>query len=472
MNPTTRYAKSGPLHIAYQIFGDGPVDLVFVPGFISHIENYWDEPNCARFLQRLGSFVRVILFDKRGTGLSDSIGDLGGMDQRMDDVRAVMDAVGTERAAIMGISEGGSLASLFAAHHPARSQALVLYGAFAKFTSWFPTKESLDQLFEYIDTNWGSGTSLPMFAPSMAADPAFQQWWGKFERLGADPGAAITIMRMNSEIDISDVLPSIHVPTLVIHRTDDVVVDVEAGRTLAQQIPSARLLELPGVDHPPWVADNTEEIVQAIGEFLTGARTGPVMDRVLATVLFTDIVDSTMRAEAMGDQRWRDVMESHNRIVRTELERYRGIEVRFTGDGFLATFDGPARAVQCAIAISQSLQDLSIDIRAGLHTGEVELGGNEVHGIAVNTAARIAALAGARQIFVSRTVKDLVAGSGIEFGHHDQHTLKGLGEPMDVYLAIDQGRRLASFASAPQRRREAELLMSETSHSLDNLRDT
>jgi len=221
MYPATRYAKSGQVHIAYQVFGDGPIDLVFVPGFISHIENYWDEPNCARFLDRLGSFARVILFDKRGTGLSGRVAELGGMDHRMDDARAVMDAVGIERAAIMGISEGGSLASLFAAHNPDRSQALVLYGAFAKFSSWFPTQESLEQLFEYIDNSWGSGESLPMFAPSMAEDALLKQWWGRFERLGADPGAAVEIMRMNSQIDISDILPSITVPTLVVHRTED-----------------------------------------------------------------------------------------------------------------------------------------------------------------------------------------------------------------------------------------------------------
>ena len=288
VQPTTRYAKSGDVHIAYQVFGEGPVDLVVAPGFVSHIENYWDEPRCARWLTRLASFSRVIIFDKRGTGLSDQVSDLPAMDERMDDMRAVMDAVGIERAAMMGISEGGSLAAMFAAHQQARCEALILYGAFAKFTSWLPTEESLRQLFAYIESDWGSGTSLPMFAPSLADDLPFQQWWGKFERLGATPGAAIAIMRMNSQIDISDILPSIHVPTLVIHRTEDVTVDVEGGRTLAARIPNARLFELPGADHIPWVGDNTEEYLQEIEEFLTGEKSTPIIDRVLATVLFTD----------------------------------------------------------------------------------------------------------------------------------------------------------------------------------------
>ena len=433
MYPTTRYAKSGPVHIAYQVFGDGPVDLVFVPGFISHIENYWDEPNCARFFDRLGSFARVVLFDKRGTGLSGRVAELGGMDQRMDDVRAVMDAVGVERAAIMGISEGGSLASLFAAHQPDRSQGLVLYGAFAKFSSWFPTQESLEQLFAYIDSSWGSGESLPMFAPSMADDALLKQWWGRFERLGADPGAAVEIMRMNSQIDISDILPSISVPTLVIHRREDVVIDFEAGQYLAEHIPKARLVALPGADHPPWLGASMEETVQAVGEFLTGTKFGPAIDSVLATVLFTDIVDSTLKAEQLGDQRWLDLLEAHNKVVRFELERFRGKEVKATGDGFLMTFDGPARGIQCATAIARGVAEFGLEIRAGLHTGQVDVSGNDVHGIAVNIAARVAALAGAGEIYVSRTVRDLVAGAGIAFDFRGRHALKGLMEPMEIY---------------------------------------
>lgn len=432
MHPRTQYAKSGDVHVAYQVFGDGPVDLVFVPGFISHIDNYWDEPGLARFLNRLASFARVVIFDKRGTGLSDQVSELPGMDERMDDVRAVMDAANLDRAAVFGISEGGSLASLFAAHHPDRCQALVLYGAFARFKSWFPTEESLEQLFEYIETSWGSGQSLPMFAPTMANDPAFVQWWGKFERLGATPGAATKIMRMNSRIDVSDVLPAIQVPTLIIHRTNDVAVDVQGGRDLAELIPNSKYVELPGVNHIPFV-DESDRIVQEMEQFLTGSRSAPVIDRVLATVLMSDVVDSTAQASNLGDQRWQDVMAAHNTVTRAELERFRGNEVRFTGDGFLTTFDGPARAINCAMAISRNIGSLGINVRIGLHTGELEFRNEEVHGIAVNIAARISALAGANEILVSRTIRDLVAGSGIQFNHHGIHELKGLSEPMEVY---------------------------------------
>ncbi len=435
MQPTTRYAKSGDVHVAYQVFGDGPVDLVLVPGFVSHIDNYWDEPSCARWLNRLGSFSRVIMFDKRGTGLSDHVSELPGMDERMDDMRAVMDTVGIERAALMGISEGGSLASVFAAHHQARTQALVLYGAFARFTSWFPTEESLEQLFSYIESDWGSGASLPMFAPSMADDPAFQRWWGKFERLGADPGAAIALMRMNSQIDITDILPTIHVPTLVIHRTEDVTVDIEGGRALAERIPNARLFELPGADHIPWVGDNAEDYLQEIEEFLTGERSAPIIDRVLATVIFTDIVGSTARAEAIGDQAWRDLLGAHDKTVRQQLARFQGREVKSLGDGFLATFDGPGRAIHCALSIRDTVGELGLDVRIGVHTGEVEMVDDDIRGIAVHIASRIANLDSSNDVLVSRTVKDLVAGSGIAFEDFGKYVLKGMPNEWRLYRA-------------------------------------
>ncbi|MGA8155119.1 MAG: adenylate/guanylate cyclase domain-containing protein [Rhodoplanes sp.] len=432
MHPITRYAKSGDIHIAYQVIGDGPVDLILAPGFVSHIENYWDEPGLARWLNRLASFSRLIIFDKRGTGLSDRVSDLPSMDERMDDMRAVLDAVGVERAAVMGISEGGSLATVFAAHHQARCEALVLYGAFAKFTSWFPTEEALQQLFEYIDTQWGGGASLPMFAPSMADDPVYQQWWGKFERLGANPGAAIALMRMNSQIDITDILPSVRVPTLVVHRTDDVTVNIEGGRTLARRIPNARLLELPGKDHIPSVGDS-ETYLQEIEEFLTGKKSVPILDRVLATVLFTDIVDSTARAETLGDQAWRDLLACHDSAVRKQLARFRGKEVQSLGDGFLATFDGPARAIHCARSIKDSVRQLGVPVRIGLHTGEVELADNNVQGIAVHIASRVASLASADDILVTRTVKDLVAGSGLAFQDFGSRLLKGVSEEWQLY---------------------------------------
>jgi pimeloyl-ACP methyl ester carboxylesterase len=430
----TRYAKNGDINVAYQVFGEGNVDLVMVPGFISHIENYWDEPNLARWLRKVGSFARVILFDKQGTGLSDRSSEAPGMDERMDDVSAVMDAEGIEQAAIFGISEGGSLATLFAASHPERSQALILYGAFAQFKSWFPTQEALEDLFQYIDTAWGSGESIPMFAPTMADDPAFKEWWGKFERLGASPGAAKKIMQLNSQIDITDILPSVNVPTLVIHRKDDANVNVEGGRILAERISNAKYVELPGVDHLPMVGENPDRIIDEMAQFLTG-EWGPVeTECVLATVLFTDIADSTKRAADLGDQRWRDLLENHHNRVRGELGHFRGKEIDTAGDGFFATFDGPARGIRCACAIRDSVSSLGINLRAGLHTGECELMGDKVSGLAVHIGARVMEKSDPGEVFVSSTVKDLVAGSGLQFNDRGKHTLKGIPGEWRLFL--------------------------------------
>ena len=435
MQPRTQYAKSGDVHIAYQVFGEGAVDLVFVPGFVSHIENYWDEPSFARWLRRLGNFSRVIMFDKRGTGLSDQVSELPGMDQRMDDVRAVMDAVGIERAAIFGISEGGSLATLFAATHPERSQALIIYGGFAQFSDWIPTQEAMESLFQYIDKSWGSGESWLNFAPTKEGDLAFQQWWGKFERLGASPGAVKTLMRMNSQIDITEILPSVNVPTLVIHRKDDMVVNVEGGRIFAERIPDAKYVELSGADHLPFVGENSDRILDEMEHFLTGETSTPSVERVLATVVFTDIVGSTARAEALGDQAWGDLLDLHDKAVRKELERFRGNEVKWTGDGFLAAFDGPARAIQCALAIVSTVRALGIEVRAGIHTGEVDFVKNDIRGIAVHIASRVADLANAGDVVVSRTVKDLVAGSGIAFQDYGTHELKGVPDRWMLFRA-------------------------------------
>jgi pimeloyl-ACP methyl ester carboxylesterase len=435
MHPVTRYAKSGDVHVAYQVFGEGP-DLVVAPGFVSHIENYWDEPHFARALTKVGSFCRVVLFDKRGTGLSDHVAHLPHMDERMDDLRAVMDAVGIERASLLGISEGGSLATLFAASHPERTRSLVLYGSFARFRHWIATDHAWDALMKYMDENWGSGTSLPAFAPSKANDLAIRQWWGKFERLGASPSAAIALMQMNREIDLTGILHSIRVPTLVIHRTEDALVSVEGGRELAAGIPGARLFEFPGADHLFFLDAGASDVIAAeLEEFLTGARSPAVVDRVLATVAFTDIVDSTRRADAKGDRAWRDLLESHDKTVRRELSRFRGREVKSLGDGFLATFDGPARAIHCASAIRDSLRALDVPIRIGVHTGEVELAENDVRGIAVHIASRVANLGGPHDVLVSRTVKDLVAGSGIKFEDFGVHMLKGITEPWQVFRA-------------------------------------
>jgi class 3 adenylate cyclase/predicted alpha/beta hydrolase len=427
--PVTRYAKSGDVHIAYQVFGSGPNDLVFVPGFISHIENYWDHADLARWLLRLAAFARVIMFDKRGTGLSDPVAQAPSLELRMDDVRAVMDATRSESATLLGVSEGGALAALFAATHPQRCQRLVLYGAFARFPI---TDEVLKPLFEYIERAWGKGLSLPAFAPSRQTDPAMQQWWGRFERLGASPAAVMAVLRMAAETDVSDILSSIRVPALVIHCKGDTLLPIESGRFLARNIPGAKLIELPGRDHLFFMH---EQIGDCIEEFITGSVSAADSERVLATVLFTDIVGSTTRAEQIGDRRWRDLLDAHDTYVRRELARYRGNEVKSLGDGFLATFDGPARAVRCACAIAEAVHPLNIHVRCGLHTGEIEIAGDDVQGIAVHIASRVSALAAADEILVSRTVKDLVAGSGLRFEERGRHALKGLTEPMELYAA-------------------------------------
>ena len=328
MLPRTRYAKSGSVHVAYQVFGNGDIDLVFFPGFVSNIEIYWEEPHFARWLRRLASFARVITFDKRGTGLSDRLEILPTMDERMDDVRAVMDAAGSERAAIFGLSEGGSLATLFAAHYPERCRALVLWGAFAKFSSWFPKPEKLEKFFEYVESQWGTGGNIGVWAPAMKDDPAFREWFAKRERASASPAAVVALMRMNMMIDISGILPYVRVPTLVVHRTDDTVVNVDGGRQLASGIPNARFLELPGINHLPFLGDDADQATNEVVEFLTGVKPAPGDERILATVLLTDIVSSTTHAETMGDRRWREVLDAHNAMFRRELTRFRGTEVK------------------------------------------------------------------------------------------------------------------------------------------------
>ena len=428
--PVTRYAKSGNVHIAYQVFGSGPTDLVFVPGFISHIENYWEHPDLARWLLRLAAFARVIMFDKRGTGLSDPVAQVPSLELRMDDVRAVMDAVDSESATLLGVSEGGALAALFAATYPQRCQRLVIYGTFARFPI---AAEVLKPLFKYIDEAWGNGLSLSAFAPSRQTDPSMLQWWGRFERLGASPAAVTAVLEMAAETDVSDIVSSIKVPTLVIHCKDDTLIPIDCGRFLAQNIPDARFIQLPGQDHLFFIY---EGIGDCIEEFLTGSVSVVESERVLATVLFTDIVGSTARAEQIGDRRWRDLLDAHHTSVRRQLARYRGSEVKSLGDGILATFDGPARAVRCARAIAEAIRPLEIQVRCGLHTGEIEITGNDVQGIVVHIASRVSALAGADEILVSRTVKDLVAGSGLHFEQRGRHALKGLLEPMELYAAL------------------------------------
>ena len=426
--PRTQYTKSGGLHIAYQVTGGGPLDLIVVPGFVSHLEHQWEHPWSARFFERLGSFSRLIRFDKRGTGLSDRVGGIPTLEQRMDDVRAVMDAVGSQRAALFGVSEGGPMSLLFAATYPLRISALVLYGCYAR-RSWAPdhpwghTEEEWRAMIDTIEERWGQGSDGR--APSASGDESYRQWWGTYQRLAASPGAAVSVMQMNKEIDVRSILSAIRVPTLVAHRTGDRVIRVEQGRFLAEHVPGARLVELAGVDHAPW-AGNMDAILDEVEEFLTGDRHAPETDRVLATVLFTDIVGSTERAAALGDRKWRDLLEGYYALARRELARFRGREVDTAGDGFFASFDGPARGIRCGAAIAAGVRPLGIEVRAGLHTGECEVIGEKVGGIAVHIGARVAGLAKPGEVLVSNTVKDLVAGSGIGFEERGAHVLKGV----------------------------------------------
>jgi class 3 adenylate cyclase len=430
--PETRYAKSGDIHIAYQVIGNGPLDLVFVSGFISHVDHVWDEPRWAGFLERLASFSRLICFDKRGTGLSDRVSNIPTLEERMDDVRAVMDAAGSERAAFFGISEGGPMSLLFAASYPDRTRALVLCGSYALFSTAVMTPDQLVEFEAGIGQSWGTGASVSIFAPSLAEDAAFLGWWARFERLGASPAAVIALMHLNSQIDIRDVLPTVRVPTLVLHRAGDRRVKVAAGRYLAEHITGARYVELEGNDHL-FCAGDSGAILDEIEEFLTGSRSLAEPDRVLATVLFTDIVGSTARAAAAGDREWRRILESHHTRVRRELVRFRGREIKTLGDGFLATFDGPARGARCAAAIRDAVHGLGVEVRSGLHTGEIELMPDDIGGIAVHVASRIADLAGPGEILSSGVLRDLVAGSGLNFEDRGTRALKGIGEGVRIY---------------------------------------
>jgi len=442
MAPETRYAMSGDINIAYQVIGNGPRDLILVPGWVSNIEVLWDEPIVARFLRRLASFSRLILFDKRGTGLSDRLAGLPDLETRMDDVRAVMDAVGSERAALCGYSEGGVMCMLFAATYPARTTALITIGTFARRQlapdyPWGRTMEQQEQVLDAIRKDWGGPVGLDRFAPSLALDHRFRQWWARFLRMAASPGAAVAMSRMNFEVDVRHVLPAIHVPTLLLNTVGDLVTHVGSARLMAEGIPGAKLVELPGRDHLPFGSD-VDAILDEIEEFLTGERHSSEPDRILATILFTDIVGSTDRAAALGDRRWRDLLESFYGVVRRELPRFRGLEVSTAGDGVLATFDGPARGVRCARSIAEGIRSLGIELRTGLHTGECEVIDDNVGGIAVHTAARVATLAAPGEVLVTHTVRDLVAGSGLCFESRGTHTLKGVPGEWPLFAAIPQ----------------------------------
>jgi class 3 adenylate cyclase len=422
------------------VFGDGDLDLVLVNGYLGHVELVWEHESSARFLNGLASFARVINFDRRGSGLSDPVAEAPTLEQRMDDVRAVMDAAGSERAALMGISEGVSMCLLFAATYPDRTSALVAYGGMARGTAdehypWATPAEALiESSTELVGPHWGEGASVEFAAPSQAENPDTRAFFARLERSSASPGMLRALAEMFLDIDVRDVVPTVHVPVLVLHRRHDQLVNIGNGRWLAEHLPDARLVELAGKDHSPWYQD-VEVTIGEIQEFLTGTRRAVEAERSLATVLFTDIVDSTRTAVDLGDQRWRELLERHQRTVRDALGRFGGREVKSTGDGFLAVFDGPARAIRCARAIVDSSAEAGLRVRAGVHTGECEVMGDDIGGIAVHIAARVSALAAPGEVLASRTVKDLVAGSGIDFADRGTHTLKGIPDTWQLYAA-------------------------------------
>lgn len=432
------YALSGDVAIAYHVTGEGP-DLVLVNGWVTHLDYLWSHPLIAQSFQRIASFSRLINFDKRGSGLSDRVPDLPDLQTRMDDVRAVMDAAGSTKAALLGISEGVPMCLLFAATYPERVSHLVLYGGMARATAtddypWAPYPEGVEMNLSFLHEWWGSGVALDVFAPSLADDAGFIEWWQGFERNAASPSAMAQLIKMFAAIDVRDLLPAIRVPTLVIHRKGDRVANYRGARWMAGQIPGARYVELPGYDHLPFAGD-TAVLYDEIEEFVTGVRPTAVLERVLATCLFTDIAGSTERAAQLGDARWRELLETHRTAVRRQLARFRGREIKTTGDGFLATFDGPARGVACAQAIVREAATFGLTVRAGLHIGEIEVQHDDVAGLAVHIAARIAALATGGRVLVSSTVHDLIAGSGIALDDAGIHELKGVPGAWKLYSA-------------------------------------
>jgi class 3 adenylate cyclase len=438
MTAPIRYARSGDVNIAYQVTGDGPFDLVLVHGFFSHLELDWELPALAHFHERLGSFARLIRFDKRGTGLSDRGVGFPDFETRMDDVRAVMDAAGSESAALLGYSEGGPMSVLFTATYPERVRALVLYSTYAKRCDpdddypWAPTREERVRVANELEATWGENVDLSSMWPN--ADAAEREWFQRRGRAGVSPAGARDLILMNSQADIREVLSSVQCPTLVLHRTGDRDSNIEEGRYIASRIAGARFVELSGEDHVPF--DDPDQILDEVEEFLTGVRPAPEPDRVLATILFTDLVGSTEKARAVGDAAWAALLSSHNDAVRQELARFAGEEIDTAGDGFLASFDGPARAIRCALAVRDRLRALGLEVRAGVHTGEVERRGREKpRGIAVHTGARIIGLAEAGEVLVSSTTRDLVAGSGLEFEDRGEHELKGIEGARRVFAA-------------------------------------
>jgi class 3 adenylate cyclase len=437
MDSGVKYARSDGIHIAYRVFGDGPRDMVLIPGTLSHVELYWEFPPNEYLLKRFTSFARVIVFDKRGQGLSDRVAEQT-IEERIGDVRAVMDAAGSERATIYGWSEGGPMSLLFAATYPERTSGLVLCGSFASLKAYV-SEENRDLLLRHLDEHWDEGILVPINAPSRAKDEVFLQYFGKLERATASPGAIVALMRANFEIDARPILPTIHLPTLILHRVGDKTIPVEQGRYLAQHIAGAKYVELPGEDHllQAFDQDVLDRLIDEVEEFITGERHRPEPDRMLATVMFTDVVGSTEHATRLGDRQWHELLTGYYAAVRKELGAFRGREVNTAGDGLLATFDGPARAIRCACAIRDRVKPLGLQVRTGLHTGECELIGDDVGGIAVHIGARVASAANPEEVLVSSTVRDLVAGSGIKFTDRGTHTLKGVSDQWRLF-AVQQ----------------------------------
>ncbi len=439
--PETRYARSGDVSIAYQTVGDGPTDLVYAPGIWSNVEIMWEDPSWNRFLTRLASFSRLIVFDMRGIGVSDRGKDAPVLELQRDDVGAVMDALGSRSAVIFGVARGAAMTLLFAATHPERTKALILYAPVARtlLAPDFPfgrTLQEQEAFYERFVREVGTGRNLALQAPSVAGDERFRSWWARFERLVATPSAYRELGAVLFEVDVRPILSSVQAPTLVLHRRDDPVIDLGQGRYVAEHIPGAEFVELPGGDHIPFIGDQ-EAILAEIEEFVTGARPAPDLERLLTTVLFTDIVGSTQLAAREGDRRWKALLEQHHETVRRELERFRGVEIDTAGDGFLASFDGPARAVRCALAVREAVGALGLEVRSGVHTGECELIGNKIGGIAVHIGARVAALAEPGQVLVSSTLKDLVAGSGLSFEDRGEHELKGVPDRRRLFRVLE-----------------------------------
>ena len=438
--PDTAYAKSGDVHIAYQVVGDGPIDVVAVAGWMTHVEWLWEEPSFVRFVDQWLPWARVILFDKRGTGLSDRVAndELPTLEERIDDLRAVLDAVGSSSCVLFAIHEATPLACLFAVTHPDRLRALVVFGGHARGSwaedyPWAPTSAQHARLIDAIETRWGQGVGVANFAPSLAGDERFKRWMARYERLAASPGAAKALATMFAETDVRDIVPNVRVPTLVLHRSGDRMMNVEGGRWIADNIPEAQFVELPGDDH--WIGVDQAQIVSQVTRFVTGETLEEIDDRVVSTMLFTDIVGSTEQLATLGDERWTDLLDAHHRVLREEIARFRGLEIDTAGDGFFAVFDGPARAVKCAAQAMTRLRSLGVTIRAGVHTGEISLRGTSATGVAVHLAARVSAKASNGEILVSRTVVDLVAGSGISFENRGVQQLKGLPDGVELFAA-------------------------------------